>query len=97
MNLPQLQREIHDNAKAHGWWETPRPVPEILCLIHAEVSEALEAYRDGNLLMLNEEMADIVIRTMDAAEAWGVDLLAEILRKHEKNKRRPYRHGGKLA
>ena len=35
-------------AKDHGWHETPRNDGEVLALIHCEVSEALQALRDGN-------------------------------------------------
>ena len=40
--------EVHQNAKDHGWWDEPRSMAELLCLIHSEVSEALEEVRDHN-------------------------------------------------
>ena len=43
----KIAQEVHENAVAHGWWETPRDVHEIAALIHAEWSEALEEYRAG--------------------------------------------------
>jgi len=95
--MQQLQREIHQNAVNHGWYEEPRGIPEMLCLIHSEVSEALEAYRDNDEDLFAEELADVAIRLMDLCEYNGIDLEAEILRKHEINKGRPYRHGGKRA
>jgi len=97
MELRNLQKEIHDNAIAHGWWDKFRPIPELLCLIHSEVSEALEAYRNGDRENIAEELADIVIRTLDTAGGYGIDLEEEVIKKHEINKSRPYRHGGKLA
>ena len=51
MNINELAKEVHDNAVAHGWWEKPPTLPEALCLIHAELSEALEEYREGNPLI----------------------------------------------
>jgi len=97
MNIKEIQKEIHKNAVSHGWWNTERPVPEILCLIHSEVSEALEAFRNHDMDNFAEELADVAIRLMDAAEGYGIDLEAEIVKKHEYNKTRSYRHGGKAA
>lgn len=95
------QKEVHENAIAHGWWETKRPVPELLCLIHSEVSEALEGHRkglvEGQKGCLGEELADIVIRVFDMAEAYEIDMVKQVSEKHEYNKTRPYRHGGKVC
>ena len=92
-----LQKEIHALAVAHGWYETPREVPELIALIHSEVSECLEAYRNWDDDNFAEECADIAIRLMDMCEYKGVDLEFEIIKKHEINKKREYRHGGKRA
>ncbi len=90
--------EIHRNAVEHGWYDgEKRKVPELLCLVHSEVSEALEAYRNGDQDNFREELADVAIRLMDMSEYLSVDLEAEIARKHEINKGRPYRHGGKVC
>jgi len=97
MVISDWQNEIHKNAVDHGWWESSRPIPETLCLIHTEVSEAMEAYRNNDMANFQEEIADIVIRCLDAAEGYGIDLEKEIQIKHEKNKKRPYRHGGKVC
>src|SRR5690606_8907487 len=43
--IPELQKEIHANAIAKGWYEKVKSIPEHLALIHSEVSEALEADR----------------------------------------------------
>lgn len=93
--------EVHKIAKEKGWYDntTKREVPELLCLIHSEISEALEGYRknlkEGEKGWIGEELADAVIRIWDMAEYLGIDIADEVNKKHEINKNRPYRHGGK--
>lgn len=45
--LNQLRDEIYDWAKEKGWWDEPREFGTLLALCHSELSEALEAVRDG--------------------------------------------------
>ena len=97
MEFQSLALEIHENAKAHGWWDTPRSIPELLCLVHSEVSEALEAYRNGDKENFAEELADIIIRVCDMAVKDGIDIQNEVVTKHLKNTERPFRHGGKAC
>jgi NTP pyrophosphatase (non-canonical NTP hydrolase) len=88
------QKEIHQVAVDHLFWEYPVSIPEKLCLIHSEVSEALEADRTlGSKKNLGEELADIIIRTLDLAQFLGYNMDEEVSRKHEINKSRPIRHG----
>lgn len=103
--LPTIEiispKEIHKLAIEKGWWETVREVPELLCLIHSEVSEALESYRnkvpEDQQGCLSEELADIVIRVFDMAEAFNIDIAQAVQKKHGYNMLRPYRHGDKVC
>jgi NTP pyrophosphatase (non-canonical NTP hydrolase) len=92
-------KEVHQYAKDKGWWEENREVPELLCLIHSEISEALEAYRNGipngEKHCLGEELADAVIRIWDMAEALNINIVEEVNKKHKYNLQREYRHGNK--
>ena len=87
--------EVHFNAINKGWWVADRQIPELLCLVHAEVSEALEAYRENDDNNFREELADIIIRVWDICESLEIDIAEEVNKKHKFNLTRPYRHGGK--
>lgn len=43
--INELSQRIHANAQNKGFYEQPRNIGEMLCLIHSEVSEALECDR----------------------------------------------------
>lgn len=44
--LNELAGRIHEISVQHGWWKSARALPEIVALCHAELSEALEEYRN---------------------------------------------------
>jgi len=92
--LSELAHEIRLNNEKNGFiWDTARDVPALLALIHSEVSEALEAYRDEK--PLDEELADVIIRVLDLSDRLGVDIGKTVREKVEKNKLRGFRHGRK--
>ena len=40
--INEVARQIHENVVDLGWWDEKLGFPEVLALIHSEVSEALE-------------------------------------------------------
>ena len=77
MNLNAWVQVIHENAKEHGWWDEHRSFGDIAVLCHSEISEAVEAFRNGEAMYWVDEsgkpqgvlteMADCMIRIMDWA------------------------------
>ncbi|MEM7819829.1 MAG: MazG nucleotide pyrophosphohydrolase domain-containing protein [Candidatus Aenigmatarchaeota archaeon] len=95
MELKDMIKEIHKNAKEKGFWDGKRNFLEALMLIVSEAGECCEAYRKDDWDNVKEELADIVIRTLDLAEGFNIDIENEILKKMEYNKTRPYKHNKK--
>ena len=106
--INEVAKDIHENAVQHGWWDEERGFPEVLALIHSELSEALEEYRDGRKPDevyycsgkpegVPIELADAIIRILDYCAFAGIDIDKAISDKHEYNKSRPYKHGGKVC
>lgn len=53
--INKLAEEVHANAKNKGFFDTEKNIGEMLCLIHSEVSEALEADRKNHYTNLKED------------------------------------------
>lgn len=107
-NFAEVTQRVHALAVANGWWGAEPNIPEKLALVHSELSEALECYRNNEMTTtisasydkpegFGVELADAVIRILDLCGYLGIDLGVEIERKHNYNMTRPYRHGGKRA
>ena len=84
--------EVHDEPKIH---EAARRdfVLAQLAKIGCEVGEAVDAIQHGEELKLFEELADIIIRTLDLAGYLDCKIGDWVVEKMKKNMTRPYKHG----
>lgn len=107
-SLLELQHKVHRNAQEKGFYDDAVPtrseVAMRLCLIHSEISEALEALRDDGPLskklpgvnLFDEELADAVIRILDLCGWLDIDLESVMIAKMDYNSRREFMHGKKF-
>lgn len=95
MQVSYLQDVCYSSSLKAGWWDDHGDkyiIPTKLCLIHSEISEAMEGIRkdlmDDHLphrKMGEVELADAIIRIMDLAGALNYDLENAIIEKMEYN------------
>ena len=104
--LNAIAKAIHGCAVEKGWWEDDRRFPELIALMHSELSEALEAWRERKppVYFVEDrpegwavELIDCVIRILDTLTRENQDTEDILRRKMQYNEGRPYRHGGKLG
>ncbi len=114
MDIKQLAVKLMDWAERKGWndqkiEEGVITFGDVCALLHSEVSEAYEDYRNGHGIRtiyyekdgkpcgIPIELADLIIRILHNAERFDIDIEAAIDEKQAYNEIRPYRHGSKLS
>lgn len=94
-SLAAIIDTCHGIARESGWWHdinTGDPLQrnkgELICLMHSELSEAMEGVRKNKVddhlpsrLSEEVELADAVIRIFDYAGAYNLDLAGALVDK----------------
>ncbi len=110
MHIENMVKRSFDQSVKSGWHDEPRTFGDLIALIHSEVSEALEAFRENDPGRIwydcqegkepkpegvPIELADIVIRIGDLCGRYNIDLASAIETKMAYNATRSHRHGNK--
>lgn len=85
MTLDEWSNKVHQLAKEKGWWEIfengtviPRNPLEVAALVHSEISEAVEEYRNGNMPPIYQCAAiDPPVRTPSDTATWNPQIKPE--------------------
>lgn len=99
-SLRILADDIFTWNKQQGFWPENRNFGEALALVHSEISECLEAHRkqstDSHLPQykgVEVELADAMIRILDIAAGYELDVIGALKDKLIYNANRPHKHG----
>lgn len=92
-DLPIYLMNLH--SEISELWEAWRMPGGVFAL--CDKAPKMGAIGAAELTCLEEELADILIRTLDTAHAFGVDIDRAVEAKMAYNATRAHRHGGKAA
>ena len=99
--LNTMRDAIYEDAVAKGLWDDEEDYMPTDCVdfIRDEVIELEDTAMNWEDDVCNdnsafcEELADVIIMSLSVAGYLGIDIDAEVRRKMEINKRRPWKHG----
>jgi NTP pyrophosphatase (non-canonical NTP hydrolase) len=107
MEINELIKKVGEWAEIKGWM-SDRAFGDDIALMHTELSEAYEEYRNGHGMReiyykedkpegVPVELADVVIRIAQFSAKHKIDLESALILKMDYNDTRPYRHGNKIT
>ena len=103
MGLSRLMKDAGQIARNNGFRDSKRPITEDILLVHTELSEAVEEYRDGHDPRIVRtspsgkpegiavELADAIIRICESCDYYEIPLVEAVHKKMAYNRTRPYR------
>ena len=86
--LENAQARVYDVNVANGWFEDDRTVGDDIALLHTEVSEMFEAYRDGGLRDMTRRLKNPQPGELAKPEGFGSEAADVLIRLLDTCKRR---------
>jgi NTP pyrophosphatase (non-canonical NTP hydrolase) len=105
LSIPQLNdlaSTLYADARRRGFWQHPegQTLTNTMAVwtakTHSEVSEVWDAFRKQEDDHVPEEIADVLILTLELAAHLRIDVDKIIREKAAKNAERPYLHGRRV-
>lgn len=93
--------DLEESCRCLLWWHEIVSLPDLVDALHTQVSMAEWLQKQAPSAETQESGFEYLQNAVGEAIAWirkqGVDPVSLMIEKHEYNKHRPYKHGGKVC